>query len=280
MQSELVAPPLPCCAKFNLPLHGKLTVVLADADQAFEAVSAADVGPQWCTLAEERAKMFSSEMILVRKGNTDIAKVTRGSYGNGWWMLTLPQLHPALVVFTMATFVTVVGRVYLLQGICIGGVLSSAAVAVALGAHQFSWFRLGGYRRLQYPIDPWGPKACITWRRYVDDLIGCSRMLCARCVLLWMQGAFKVKLSRVGLSSECDGVREAAFRVGVGLILRSGSTGRVCGCFPKMPTGSGCKVADRAPKSPWSRGPCAPLELSGTARRPSLGGSFEGASWD
>ena len=180
---ELDAPACTTCCQCGKHLDGSLSIVIADADQAFEACDADSISQQWKVVADAFQARYPEGRILDRKGIEEITKAQEGGYGAGWWCLSLPEVHRALVMFTLMTVVSAAGRFYVLRCICIGGVMSSAAVAVSLGAQEYTWFSLGGHRRSGYDFGPRRPKQCISWRRYVDDVMAASRRFCSTCVL-------------------------------------------------------------------------------------------------
>ena len=58
------------------------------------------------------------------------------SFGRGWPSFTSPVLARALFIFTSVSLVMLGSMVWQIRGIPIGGVMSSAAVAVVLGAAE------------------------------------------------------------------------------------------------------------------------------------------------
>ena len=60
-------------------------------------------------------------------------KVQDRVFSKGWWMITTAMMTTALLVYTSVSLALVCGYVYKMQGIPIGGVLSSAALAIVLG---------------------------------------------------------------------------------------------------------------------------------------------------
>ena len=216
LQEEVCAPATDRCLRCCTPLFGELSVVVADADQAFEACCAEDIAGLWRDAEAAYRARGASNAILVRKGPQERVQVAEQGFSNGWWHLPLSVLARALIAFTLMTVVLAVGRLYVLQGICIGGVMSSAAVAVSLGGQEHRWFDLGGHRRLGFPLGPGPVRTYISWRRYVDDCIAISKCFCSECVLVFLQGAFSLTISPVALSGPQRGV-EGARKVGVWL---------------------------------------------------------------
>ena len=87
---------------------------------------------------------LSSKSILVRRGRRELCKPGRSqSFGRGWLSFSTPVLARALFSFTSVSLVVLASMVWQIQGIPIGGVMSSAAVAFSsLGQHR-SISRLG-----------------------------------------------------------------------------------------------------------------------------------------
>ena len=66
-------------------LSGNLNLVIADADQAFEACTADRVLGDWSCMAQVYQEHHFTENILARRGRKDICKPGGSAFGRGWW---------------------------------------------------------------------------------------------------------------------------------------------------------------------------------------------------
>ena len=111
-----------------------VSVHTADIDQAFEASSSSAVLPAWRRISQTYESRFSSNYILVRRGRRELCNL-----GRGWQSLTTLVLARALFSFASVSLVMLGSMMWQIQGIPVGGVMSSAAVAVVLGAAELGW---------------------------------------------------------------------------------------------------------------------------------------------
>ena len=158
MFQELDTAPARCCWRCGLPLAG-LSLITADIDQAFEACSSSAV------LVKIYPGLSWSLRIMQNLGRSQ-------SFGRGWLSFSTPVLARALFSFTSVSLVVLGSMVWQNRGIPIGGVMSSAAVAVSSLGQQPEHSRLG-FNFQGRPI-----RSCISWRRYVDDVLVGSRVFC------------------------------------------------------------------------------------------------------
>ena len=116
------------------------SLITADIDQAFEACSSSAVLPAWRRISQTHNSRFSSNSILVRRGRRELCKPgSSQSFGRGWLSFTTPVLARVLFSFTSVSLVVLGPMAWQIRGIPIGGVMSSAAVAVVLGAAELGW---------------------------------------------------------------------------------------------------------------------------------------------
>ena len=86
--------------------------------------------------------------------------------------------------------------VWQIRGIPIGGVMSSAAVAVVLGVAELGWLgQHEGHLKLGFHFRGRAVCNCISWRRYVDDVLAGSRVSCDGCIFVFMRACYPVPLS-------------------------------------------------------------------------------------
>ena len=120
----------------------------------------------------------------------------------GGYLFTTPVLARALFSFTSVSLVMLGSMVWQIRGIPIGGVMSSAAVAVVLGAAELGW--LGQHEehlRFGFHFRGRAVRSCISWRRYVDDVLAGSREFCDDCIFVFMRACSPVPLSLVSGAS-------------------------------------------------------------------------------
>ena len=77
--------------------------------------------------------------------------------------------------------------VWQIRGIRIGGVVNSTAVAVVLGAAELGWLgQHEEHHRLGFHFRGRAVRGCISWRRYVDDVLVASRVFCDSCIFVFL----------------------------------------------------------------------------------------------
>ena len=114
-----------------------VSLITADIDQAFEACSSSAVLPAWKSISQTYESRFLSNSILFRRGCRELCKPGRSqSFGRGWLSVTTPVLARALFGFTSISLVMLGSMVWQIRGIQIGGEMSSAAVAIVVGAAE------------------------------------------------------------------------------------------------------------------------------------------------
>ena len=96
--------------------------------------------------------------------------------GRGWLSISTPVLARALFSFTSVTLVMVGSTVWQIRCIPTGEVMSSAAVAVVLGAAELAWL---DQQQKHRPV-----RSCISWKTFLDDVVVGSRVFCCSCVFV------------------------------------------------------------------------------------------------
>ena len=144
-----------------------VSLITADIDQAFEASPSSAVLPAWRRISRTCESRFLSNSILVRRGRRELCKPGRSqSFGREWLSFTTPVLARASVSFTSVSLAMLGSMVWQIRSIPIGGVMSSAAVAVVLGASELGWFEQHGeHPRLGFHFRGRPIRSCISWRR-------------------------------------------------------------------------------------------------------------------
>ena len=196
MFQELDTPPSRCCWRCGCAI---VSLITADIDQAFEACSSSAVLPAWRRISQSHESRFSSNSILVSRGRRELCKPgSSQSFGRGWLSFTTPVLAPTLFSLTSVSLVMLGSMVWQIRSIPIGGVMSSAAVAVVLGAVELGWlgqqeehFRLGFHFR-------WACSPQLHLMEEIcDDVLVGSRVFCDSCIFVFMRACYPVPLSLV-----------------------------------------------------------------------------------
>eukprot|EP00971_Amphidinium_carterae_P074780 1477735-Amphidinium_carterae.2 len=168
------------CHACGCPLE-HITCISCDVDQAFEQCAMDLVMPRWLHFASRFKDKFGTNKVLVRRGKRDFVQPEqRRRAGRGWFRLSLDAVTVALHSYGAMNFVCVAGIVFQVVGLPIGGVVSTAALAVFLGYLETTW-----YDRVGFPprcVSALQCNACVTWLRYVDDILGFSTMYCGHCL--------------------------------------------------------------------------------------------------
>ena len=136
---ELDTPPSRCCWRCGCAMSC-VSLITADIDQAFEACSASAVLPAWRHISQSYESRFSSNSVLIRRGRRGLRKPGRSqSFGRGWFSFSTPVQARALFSFRSVSLVMLGSMVWQIWCIPIGGVMSSAAVAVVFGVAELVW---------------------------------------------------------------------------------------------------------------------------------------------
>ena len=138
MFQEQDTPPSRCCWRCGCAMSC-IGLITADIHQAFEACSSSAVLPAWRRISQTFESRFSSHSFLVRRGRRELCKLRRSP---------------------------------------IGGVVSSAAVAVVLGTAELeSSGQHEDHLKLGFHFGERPVHSCVSWRRYVDDVLVGPRVL-------------------------------------------------------------------------------------------------------
>ena len=76
--------------------------------------------------------------------------------------------------------------------------MSSAAVAVVLGAAELVWLDQQ-QKHWELGVHLWGRpvRSCISWKRYVDEVVVGSRVFCCSCIFVFLRACCPVPISLV-----------------------------------------------------------------------------------
>ena len=118
-----------------------------------------------------------------------MTRIGSEAWSRGWWILSLDQLGTALSAASTGTWASLGDVIVELDGMCIGGPLSSAAVAT---------------RFFQEELAAKIPSTQLQWKRFVDDLLAVSRCICATCLEKFFKSLFSEPLSKVYNSDEAS----------------------------------------------------------------------------
>ena len=130
LQSDLTAGPSEVCCRCGLHLGGKLSVHIADLDQAYEQCAGESVGVAWFSLAQAMQTRKRADTVHVRKGKKVlVAYPPSGKFGRGWWSLSFGQIGRALVTLCKLTLVTLASLVVELKGCPIGGIAAASCLS-------------------------------------------------------------------------------------------------------------------------------------------------------
>ena len=76
--------------------------------------------------------------------------------------------------------------------------MSFAAVAVVLGAAELVWLdQRQKHCRLGFLFGGRPVRSCVSWKRYVDDVVVGSRVFCCSCVFVFLRACYPVPISLV-----------------------------------------------------------------------------------
>ena len=131
-----------------------VSLITADIDQAFAGCSSSAVLPA------RRLRLMNSGsrqiLSLFVGGVVSCAKPgSSQSFGREWLSFTTPVLARVLFSFTSVSLVMLGSMAWQIRGIPFCGVMSSAAVAVFLGAADLGELRCGRFRNNLVWLDSW-----------------------------------------------------------------------------------------------------------------------------
>eukprot|EP00971_Amphidinium_carterae_P067375 1333925-Amphidinium_carterae.1 len=187
-----------CCLQCCCPLH-QATVLTCDIDQAYESCGPGKVIPAWTQICEFFHARTGADGMLVKKCKRDcVQPAVAGAATRSYWRLKLPLVTRALASYVQMTLVVVLGQVFQLKGLAIGGLMSAAALAVVLAYEECMWFQ-------RYPSGTDQPAPLrlrhINWLRYVDDIVCVSHTYCAECCFKHLCLCYSMPLTA------CSGLR-------------------------------------------------------------------------
>ena len=167
MFQELDTPPSRCCRRCGCAMSC-VSLITADIDQAFEACSASAVLPAWRHISQSYESRFSSNSVLVRRGSSCFLQA---------WEVS--------VIWSRVVFV-------------FNSRPGPAAVAVVLGAAELVWLgQWQKHRELGFHFRGRPVRSCISWKRYVDDVVVGSRVFCCSCIFVFLCACYQVPISLV-----------------------------------------------------------------------------------
>ena len=111
---------------------GFLSIVVADADQAFEQCGASTISQAWSEVAREIARTLGVDATLVKQSRSPQTCPWTGSNPPGWFKISVLDVQRALIAFSWISLVSLGGVMYEMRGLPIGGVLSGVALSVLM----------------------------------------------------------------------------------------------------------------------------------------------------
>ena len=135
---------------------------------------------------------------MVQRGRKCVTRIGPSGWNRAWWVLSLSQLGLALKASTMISLACVGEVVVEMMGLCIGGVMSSAAVAVQLGDEDACVLEDPHKLDFEGWVFPGRDVLSVyAWLRYVDDISSFSYRLCPQCMVRCLRATFTEPLSIV-----------------------------------------------------------------------------------
>ena len=125
---------------------------------------------------------YNSNYVQVRRGRQFAVRPGAEGWSRGWWILSMAQIEAALAASAASTFCALADVVLQLQGMSIGGSLSSAGVAVYLAFEESTAFEPARLAKIGFQNCS---SADVQWCRYVDDILSFSYTLCSRCLSIF-----------------------------------------------------------------------------------------------
>eukprot|EP00959_Pyramimonas_sp_CCMP1952_P466265 9489691-Pyramimonas_sp.AAC.1 len=104
-----------------------------------------------------------------------------------YYTVPTSDIASTMLAYCWLSLVTIGGIVYELRGLPIGGVLSGVILSMLL-----AWFEFRAckdperFRSMGFQIPPTSGKVEIRQRRYVDGILGISKVYCRQCVYLYL----------------------------------------------------------------------------------------------
>ena len=150
--------------------------------------------PSWHWVASTFSQRTAATAVQIRRGKRFQFRVGHRPWSRGWWCLTLSHLQKAVLAAASATFTMLSDLVLELDGMSIGGSLSSSAVGA-----RFAYEESKAFRSAKHLAAGFGhlTSADIDWLRYVDDILACSQTVCSQCMSLFFKLLFEEPVSDV-----------------------------------------------------------------------------------
>ena len=190
------------CMRCGATMTPQLRVCTFDIDQAFEACRSDAVGPDVVALMRLYEQKTSSSRILVKRGPRCEVRHSSRSYSRSWFCLHPDQIIRAVLASTLLTLSCCAGIVFEMQGMAIGGVMSSACVTIHLFMSEYK--RISSLRpgNTEFPFVGASILSAVSWLRYVDDVIAASTVYCSVCIDAFVRSTYAEAISPCGRSDE------------------------------------------------------------------------------
>jgi len=193
--SDLEPPANDSCLRCGCTVKN-VSIVVADADQAYEQCGASLITEAWRDISAAVVHQLGTDAALVRRGKEVKTRTFSSGTPPSYFKISTADIGRALLAYCWLSLVTIGGIVYELRGLPIGGVLSGVALSILM-----AWYAMWAQRRPEqfeksgFIVSTSSSSIEIRQRRYVDDILGISRSYCRKCVFDYLTLVYKVKLS-------------------------------------------------------------------------------------
>ena len=125
------------------------------------------------------------DKVLVHRGKAGRAKVDCEWAGRDWWGISLAAMVRAIFAFVHVTLVALGAMAWAMNGLPVGGAMSSAAASILLGYYDVRWLDSASRPRqasLGFHLPATDMQSVINWCRCVGDILAVSSCLCGDCL--------------------------------------------------------------------------------------------------
>ena len=167
-----------------------LSATVVDLDAAYENILGSLIHRAWVWACSDFVKKTGASGVHVKKGRRCEARDVESGYNSQWFSVSVETMTKCLLGFTAIAPVLVCGEVFLMQGLPIGGLLSSIALSLVLNYLESYenpimcewWSKIRSRVSESEGWLPDGFGSVVMVRRIVDDLFSCSPVLCSECL--------------------------------------------------------------------------------------------------
>eukprot|EP00959_Pyramimonas_sp_CCMP1952_P133548 2792680-Pyramimonas_sp.AAC.1 len=141
IQAELDPPATDTCLRCGGMLRN-VSIVVADADQAYEQCNSSLIGEAWRDVSRRIVHQLGTDAALVKRGREVKTRTFSTGTPPNYFKISVSDITSTLMAYCWLSLVTIGGVVYELRGLPIGGVLSGVALSILL-----AWYELQAQRR-------------------------------------------------------------------------------------------------------------------------------------